>query len=80
MKIIIFRNYDEGALYTPNAINPAAPEGAPPRRINDGNMQKTSCGAVPEKRPCSGGISQIISWIWCERDLFKSVSTEQIFG
>jgi hypothetical protein len=32
-------------------MNPAAPGGTPPRRINDGNVQKPSCPAMPEERP-----------------------------
>ena len=54
MKIIIFRNYTDGVTHTPNAINAAAPDGAPPRRINDGNVLKRSCPAVPQRGPEAG--------------------------
>jgi len=35
-------------------INPAAPEGTPPRRINDGNVLKSPCPAVPRRGPEAG--------------------------
>ena len=31
-------------------INPAAPDGAPPRRINDGNLLKLPCPAIHKER------------------------------
>jgi len=35
-------------------MNAAAPDGAPPRRINDGNLQKPHCPAVPRRGPEAG--------------------------
>ena len=35
-------------------MNAAAPDGEPPRRINDCNLSKTSCPAVPRRGPEAG--------------------------
>jgi len=40
----------ENILFT-IMMNAAAPYGAPPRRINDGNVLKSPCPAVPKERP-----------------------------
>ncbi len=36
------------------AINAAAPEGAPPRRINDEKFEKPPCPGVPRRGPEAG--------------------------
>ncbi len=43
-------------------INPAAPEGAPPRRINDGNLLKPPCPAVPRRGPEAGNHRTIMDF------------------
>jgi len=43
-------------------INPAAPEGAPPRRINDGNLLKSPCPAVPRRGPEAGNHRTIMDF------------------
>ncbi len=43
-------------------INPAAPEGAPPRRINDGNVLKSPCPTVPRRGPEAGNHRTIMDF------------------
>jgi hypothetical protein len=43
-------------------INAAAPEGTPPRRINDGNLLKLPCPAVPRRGPEAGDPRNIIDF------------------
>jgi hypothetical protein len=45
-----------------SAINPAAPDGAPPRRINDGNLQNPPCPAVPRRGPEAGDPRNIMDF------------------
>jgi len=43
-------------------INPAAPDGAPPRRINDENLLKPPCPAVPRRGPEAGDHRNIMDF------------------
>ncbi len=43
-------------------MNAAAPEGTPPRRINDGNLLKPPCPAVPQRGPEAGGYHNIMDF------------------
>ncbi len=43
-------------------MNAAAPEGAPPRRINDRNILKLPCPAVPRRGPEAGDPRNIMNF------------------
>ena len=43
-------------------MNATAPEGTPPRRINDGNELKLPCPAVPRRGPEAGGPRKIMDF------------------
>ena len=65
----LFFNHDE----------PAAPEGAPPRRISNKNFKQPTRPTVPLKRPGGGGsiVEKPIFMTWELSHLSIPVSTEQ---
>ncbi len=61
-------------------MNAAAPEGTPPRRINDGNVLKPPCPAVPRRGPEAGNHRNILDFSLEESESpFMCVSTEPSF-
>jgi hypothetical protein len=44
--------------HTPKMINAAAPDGAPPRRINLLKKQTVICPAVPKRGPDAGALTK----------------------
>jgi hypothetical protein len=56
MQIDLFQKFSHFSI----TMNPAAPEGAPPRRINDEKCRKPPCPAVPMRGPEVGKIITVI--------------------